>query len=382
MPVVLSGERYWASDLAADETDVIEHGQGPVDLKADVLVVGGGIMGVATAFALHRTGTGSVQVIDSSTLASGATGGAAGLLQPEPHQGSDPECLVLAARRSLERWRELDATVPGGLGLIEQDWIGLAPHPEGFMADPPAAVRWLEKNQVEQLVPGLNVHGQAALIQRQARLNPQRAVARLARQLPHVATGVAATEVSIAGARITAVTTAAGVFRPGAVIFATGSPPRVDGLQFGLPSSLVKGHLLVTNPTTVSLPGTVAPVGTSIDGGRLLVGGTLDVGDDSPSVNYDVIAALRAQLTHALAGTKNVSTSHSWCCWRPHHPDGLPVIDRVPGVQNAWFTSGHYRTGLLMGPVTADLLVEWLTTSHQPAEAVAFSAGRFDADER
>ena len=380
--VVASGDRYWADDLGRDEADVIEHGQGRLDLEPDVLVVGGGIMGVATAFAFHRSAAGSVQLIDASSLASGATGGSAGLLQPEPHHGIDPNCLVEVARLSLERWRHLEADIPGGLGLVEQDWFGLAPHPEGFVADPPAAATWLELSQVERLIPDLTVQAGAAMIERQARLNPQRAVARLARQLPHVATWVAATAVTTTGRRITAVASTAGTFRPGAVVFCTGSPPQIDGLDLFVPADLIKGHLLVTEPTAVRLPGTVAPVATSIDDGRLLVGGTLDVDDDSPGVRDEVIDGLRAQLTRALPATENVSTSHRWCCWRPHHPDGLPVIDRVPDVENAWFTSGHYRTGLLMGPATADLLVEWVTTARRPSTVAEFSLRRFATDRK
>ena len=334
-------------------------------------------MGVATALSFHRSGAGSVQLIDASSLAGGATGGSAGLLQPEPHHGIDPKCLVETARLSLERWRQLEAEIPGGLGLVQQDWIGLAPHPEGFVANPPVAVRWLEPIQVERLIPDLAVRAGAAMIERQARLNPQRAVARLARQLPHVATRVAATAVTVTGRRITAVASTTGTFRPGVVVFCTGSPPQIGGLDLVVPADLIKGHLLVTEATAVRLPGTVAPVATSIHDGRLLVGGTLDVDDDNPGVSGEVIDGLRAQLTHALPETENIPTSHQWCCWRPHHPDGLPVIDRVPGVENSWFTSGHYRTGLLMGPATADLLVEWVTTARQPPGAAPFGLSRF-----
>jgi len=47
-------------------------------------------------------------------------------------------------------------------------------------------------------------------------------------------------------------------------------------------------------------------------------------------------------------GSRNaVRLSHRWCSRRPHHPDGLAVVDRVPGLSNTWFTSGHYRTGIL-----------------------------------
>jgi len=42
------------------------------------------------------------------------------------------------------------------------------------------------------------------------------------------------------------------------------------------------------------------------------------------------------------------------------HPDRLPIVDRVPDIANAWFTSGHYRTGLLMAVATGEALARWI----------------------
>jgi glycine oxidase len=112
-----------------------------------------------------------------------------------------------------------------------------------------------------------------------------------------------------------------------------------------------------------------------IGNGRLLVGGTLDVDDPSPGVCDDVIGMLRAQLSVALPATADVATSHKWCCWRLHHADGLPVIDQLPGVDNAWLTSVHYRTGILIGPA-ADLVLEWVTTARRPPTAAPFTLAR------
>jgi glycine oxidase len=372
-----AGERFWAVDLDRRDRDEVEHGHGAWDSRPDVLVVGGGIMGVATALACEQAGLGSVQLIEASNLGSGATGGSAGLLQPEPHHGSDPTFFVELGRISLERWWHLDAAVPGGVGLLDQDWIGLAPHLEAFLVDPPPTLHWLELDDVARLIPELAAVTTGARIFHQGRLNPLRAVARLARGLFHVAAGVAATAITVDRQRVTSVSTTAGIVRPGVVVFATGSPPRMDGLNLEVPADLIKGHLMVTEPTDVRLPGTIAPVAVPIEHQRLLVGGTLDLDDDSPNVRDEVIAGLQAQLAAALPATADVAVSHQWCCWRPHHPDGLPVIDQLPGLENAWFTSGHYRTGLLMGPAIADLLAEWITTGRRPEMAAPFTLTRF-----
>ncbi len=177
--------------------------------------------------------------------------------------------------------------------------------------------------------------------------------------------------------RLATVSTTAGPVSPAVTVFATGNPPVLDGLDLRLPGRPVKGHLLVTAPAAVRLPGSVANVATPLPGGRLLVGGTLDVDDDSPAVREEVISRLRRQLAAALPPTVGLPVTHRWCCWRPHHPDGLPVIDRLPGIENAWMTSGHYRTGILTAPATGALIAEWILTGRRPAVAGAFAMGRF-----
>jgi glycine oxidase len=368
----------WSDQLTAAERAALGRGHGSIpDSSPDILVVGGGIMGVATAAACHEAGLGSVLLIETGRLGTGATGGASGLLIPEPHQWSDPEPLVDLERASLERWRELEQRLPDGVGLVEIDWIGLAPHPGGFAAHQPPAVEWLAPGQVEQLVPGLARSMEGALIRGQARVNPLRAVVRLAASLPAVASGVAATAVTIRGDRLVSVATSAGEVHPGIVIFATGQPPVLDGLPLNIPSERVKGHLLVTETTSIRLPGIVAPVATQLEDGRLLTGGTFDIGDEDPAIQPDVIESIMDGLVAALPAAKGLGIAYRWCCFRPRHPDQRPVIDRVPGLDNAWLTSGHFRTGILNAPATAAVLARWISAGQPPPEPGTWSATRF-----
>ncbi|MGB6453477.1 MAG: FAD-binding oxidoreductase [Streptosporangiaceae bacterium] len=370
----------WRDQLTPDERAVLGRAEPSIaGARPDVLVVGGGIVGVTTAFACADAGLGEVLLIETGRLGAGATGGATGLLIPEPHQWSDPEPFVDLERASLERWRDLQQSLPGGVGLVELDWLGLAPHDGGFAAHQPRDVEWLNPGQVAQLVPGLARPMEGALIRRQARINPLRAVARLAARLPAVATGVAATSVEISGDRVVGVGTSSGHISPGAVVFATGGPPVLDGLPLHIPADRVKGHLLVTEPTDVTLPGIVAPVATQIENGQLLAGGTFDAGDETPAVRPDVIDAITAGLTAVLPRLGGLGVAYQWCCFRPRHPDRRPVIDKVPGLDNAWLTSGHFRTGILNAPATAAVLSRWISRDAPPTDARTWSATRFGA---
>ena len=173
------------------------------------------------------------------------------------------------------------------------------------------------------------------------------------------------------------VSTTSGDIHPGTVVFATGMPPLLQGLATGLPASLVKGHMLVTEPSPVRLPGTVALVATQLEDGRLLAGGTLDTGDDSPGVRQDVIDSILADLYAQLPDLTGLRAAYQWCCFRPRHPDGCPVIDQLPGLDNAWLTSGHFRTGILMAPITAQMITRWISAGRPPPEVAPWNSARF-----
>src|SRR5262249_61756590 len=104
--------------------------------------------------------------------------------------------------------------------------------------------------------------------------------------------GIAALSVATSGGKVISVTTTSGDVHPGAVVFATGIPPLLDGLPIDLPATKVKGHLLATEPTSLRLPGTVAPQATQLEDGRLLVGGTFDTGDETPKIRPEVIESI------------------------------------------------------------------------------------------
>lgn len=329
------GHAVWPDQLDATERARLSPGVPPdLDRRPDVLIVGGGIVGCATAAACLRVGAGSVVLLERERLGAGASGGAAGLIQPETHAGVDPPAFVDFMRESLAAWTELDATWPGGVGLLPLSW-----------------------------------HGQA-----QARVNPLRAVTRLAAGMQGVATGVAVTDVATSDGAIQAVRTSIGDFRPRRVVFATGTPPPFLGLH--LPAFEVRGHMLCTAPSTVTAG---SDLFTRIEDGRLLMGGTLDVGDDERVVRPEIIEQMRRDLVRGCPEAAGLALDYTWACFRPAHPDHMPVIDRVPGLNNAWLTSGHYKTGIMLAAGTGKALADWLSSGSPAPELAPFSLSRFAA---
>jgi glycine/D-amino acid oxidase-like deaminating enzyme len=179
------------------------------------------------------------------------------------------------------------------------------------------------------------------------------------------------------GSAIREVATSIGPFRPRNIVFATGRPPSIDGLALEVPSDEVKGHMAVSQPTDLPAGTSVAELARVIEDGRLLVGGTLDIGDHERVVRAEIADALWRDLVAVWPPAKEMHVDYRWACFRPVHPDRVPVIDRVPGVSNAWFTSGHYKTGILLAPATGRALAQWIATADRPPEIEAFSVSRF-----
>jgi glycine/D-amino acid oxidase-like deaminating enzyme len=277
-------------------------------------------------------------------------------------------------RLSLRKWRDLQRTWPGGVDLLDVDWLSLDPQPA-----PDAALLGAERldaEQIERLVPGLPQRQGGLLVRRQGRVNPLRAIARLAAGLPMVATGVEVQAITCADRRVQTVQTSAGAFRPRTIVFCTGGPPRLDGLDLPVPAGEVKGHMVVSQPTSLSLPAIIPSIGIPLQDGRLMRGGTLDLGDDERVVRPAVVSSMWAELQAAWPAAREARVSHAWACFRPAHPDAVPVIDRLPGLDNAWLTSGHYKTGILAAPATAAALADWIASDEADPSLAAFGLAR------
>lgn len=81
--------------------------------------------------------------------------------------------------------------------------------------------------------------------------------------------------------------------------------------------------------------------------------------------------------TRLLPSYKTPFIANSWAGFRPKTPDGLPIIGNVTGVDNLFCALGHYRNGILMGPLTGKLLSELIVTTKTSMNIDIFSFDRF-----
>lgn len=109
--------------------------------------------------------------------------------------------------------------------------------------------------------------------------------------------------------------------------------------------------------------------------GHVLIGSTLeDVGFDKQTT----ISAFNQLLRHAgniLPSLKKMPIKQHWSGLRPASPKNIPTIGWHPTIRNLLINSGHYRYGVTMAPASAEILVNEMTGAKQPFDTLPYQAG-------
>ncbi|MFG2343206.1 NAD(P)/FAD-dependent oxidoreductase [Streptomyces phaeochromogenes] len=188
------------------------------------------------------------------------------------------------------------------------------------------------------------------------------------------------------GGRVTALRTAQGEIPCSAVVVAAGmrSPGLLRDLGSPLPLQAGKGYSFSVDldpaPRHTLYFGERRAVASPI-GGTTRIGGTMELSGNNNRLDWRRIVAVALASRHYLGRWFDdpddlVSLIRDpWVGGRPFLPDGLPVIDRVPGHENAFAATGHGMLGVTLGPVTGWRLAQYIRTGRRPEALAPF---RFD----
>ena len=370
----------------------------PAALDGDVIVVGGGIVGLSAARALAAAGARTV-VVERQRVGAEASTAAAGMLAPqaEAEEGSPLLELALRARDhhsalapALEAETGLTVDL-AGRGLIElaftaEDRRRLAARREwqvrrGLAVEAlgPAEVREAEPNVNPEVCGGLYVPGDRCVDNvRLVRALAASAVARGA----SIVTGRPVTGLVVENGRVAGVTAAAEVLRAPVVINAMGAwAGLLAGDPLPPPVEPVRGHIVAFDMAPALLRHVVcSPRGYLVPraDGRTLAGSTTERAGFDKTVTA---AGLRAVLAIALEIAPvlaDVRVADSWAGLRPGTPDGLPVIGpgALPGLIHA---TGLYRNGILLGPLAGEIAAALARGLPPPVDLAPFAVTRFAA---
>jgi D-amino-acid dehydrogenase len=113
-------------------------------------------------------------------------------------------------------------------------------------------------------------------------------------------------------------------------------------------------------------------------GARVRLAGTLELTGTDDAVDARRVRAITDAVGRALPAFHERGATHVWRGLRPCTPDGLPVIDRAPELENVFLATGHGMWGLQLAPVTAQLVAA-LATGETPAHDLhPLRADRFE----
>jgi glycine/D-amino acid oxidase-like deaminating enzyme len=92
--------------------------------------------------------------------------------------------------------------------------------------------------------------------------------------------------------------------------------------------------------------------------GEVIVGSTSEHVGFRKAVTAEGIAGLLRGAMGVVPGLAGRAILRTWACLRPGTPDELPILGRAPGLDHVFLATGHYRNGILLAPITADLMAD------------------------
>jgi glycine oxidase len=110
--------------------------------------------------------------------------------------------------------------------------------------------------------------------------------------------------------------------------------------------------------------------------GQILVGSTVeDVGFDQSTRKED-LRELHTFAAGLVPGLADVPIAASWAGLRPRTGDGNPFLGKLPGTENAFVAAGHFRSGILLAPITALLMCQFMLGESPSADLAPFRVDR------
>ena len=365
---------------------------------ASVVIIGGGVIGLSTAYHLARAGVRDVVLVDRGAFGAGSTCRAAGGVRA---QFSDPVNIALGAR-SLETFANFAAEFDQQIDLDQVGYLFLLSTPESVSAfsanvalqnDLGVPSRMVSAAEAKALSPMVSTDGllAAAYSPTDGHCTPESVVlgyATAARRagatlLPDC--GV--TGMTRADGRVATVHTQGGPIHTDAVICAAGAWSAEVGSWAGvdLPVEPLRRQVLVTEPIAGLAPHTPFTIdfATTLyfhgEGRGLLIG--MSDPDETPGFRMSQSDAWLPRLTTAIErrvpALADVGIATGWAGLYEMTPDHNALIGRSRSVENFLYATGFSGHGFLMGPAVGEVMRDLYLGEDPFVDVCALSADRF-----
>jgi glycine oxidase len=394
------------------------NGSNEVPRFADVVVIGGGVIGLTVARALAQRGVREVCLIERAALGTEASFAAGGILAPQAEADGRDEFFELACR-SRDLYAEfaaalfeetgvdveLDTTGTLYVALNDGDVIEIEKRFE-WQAKAGLAVEKLTAREARELEPCIRASRPvvseglrgALLFPRDVQVENRRLLNALVNSVAGLGVNII-TETNVESVaiepdhtsghskRVHGVQTSRGFVSCQTVIVAAGTWSSAIGHantpagEYHSPKiEPVRGQMIcfdakpqLTRHVIYSPRGYLVPR----KDGRLLAGSTSENAGFTKQVTAGGISSILAHASEISPQIENLPISDTWAGLRPRAADGLPVLGPCDEIEGLVYATGHYRNGILLAPVTGELIAEAVVKGHVSPLLATFSPNRF-----
>ena len=366
--------------------------------SAEVVVIGGGVIGLTVVRALVQRGVRDVHLIERSSLGAEASFAAGGMLAPQTEANGRDDFFELACQ-SRDLYHNFAAALREETGVdVELDTTGTL-----YLAFSKQDFEEIDKRYEWQVQAGLTVEKLTSATVRE--LEPCVAETVLgALKFPHdiqvenrrllnalvnslnqlhvkITTHTNVESLIVERGKLTGVQTSRGFVSCRNVIVAAGTWS--SGIQHSKtpPIEPVRGQMIcfdakpqLTRHVIFSPRGYLVPR----QDGRLLAGSTSENAGFTKQVTAGGISTILANAREISPAVSPLPIVDTWSGLRPRAPDGLPVLGPCDEIDGLFYATGHYRNGILLAPVTGELIAEAVVAGHISSLLAAFSPNRFN----
>jgi glycine oxidase len=371
-------------------------------MTRDVIIVGGGVIGCSIAWKLANSGL-KVTVLERGRVGCEASRAAAGMLSPQG-ESQTPGPFFDLCLRSRALWRSFaeELNDASGVDVEYKDEGTLFVVLEG--EDEEKTTKWVtwqleaglplehvSADEIRRIEPAVTEAAtRAVFLPDEHQVDNRRVMDALEvaikRAGVEVIEGAEVTALISDQGKITGVVSGGQNLDAGIVIVAAGtwSSSLLEPLGVNVKIVPVRGQMIAVkgaaNPIKRVLHSSGAYLVPRRDG-RILIGATVEHEGFRKSVSVGGVHTLLDAGLALVPSLEAFDVIESWAGLRPDTEDHQPIIGPT-GITNLLLATGHFRNGILLAPITAELLTEVVTSGGRiPGELRPFDLERFGRGE-
>jgi len=362
----------------------------------DVAIAGAGLIGGAIALELSRAGL-RVGLFDRQQPGEEASWAGAGILSPAP-ENAGMFSLVPLGKASMAIYPEFVAQLEDASGqsvgfrpqgtieaLFSRDartqlsTIIAVHHGVGLKAEPLSAA------DARELEPALSEDLEAGVLRPEEASVDNRALTRAVLEAARrggveIFSGHSVSAVWRDGGRCLGLLLGNEKISAKWTVIAAGCfSARIEGVSHYVPVRPAKGQMVALRAENLEIERVLWSEKIYLvprNDGRILAGATVEYVGFEKHVTAGGIEKILAGVIELAPALANAQIDESWAGLRPDSPDHLPILGPTD-VQGLLIASGHFRGGILLAPITAQLIREWITLERVSVDWERFSPLRF-----